>query len=261
MATNTDIRHWARANGIPLHSEKGPVRKTVREMYEAAVAGGDVADGEVVEHLALVQAPDSAGEDPGPVGPDSSTEQPPRYDQNETRAPQPPKRGLLGRLRRGRRRSGRPGRAGRASTEKLVSIAWSGLAKAAGAAHQVPLQRTLAMQAPVAGALLDRELHGTRIDKALQPLARMVNRGSRVGALLGMPVLVQAATMRPELFPLLRPMLVECIFQFAEIAGPEMERQQQRQKKRAEQLDIDPDAILDMLFGPLQPPADDDVAA
>ncbi len=47
-----------------------------------------------------------------------------------------------------------------------------------------PLQRTLRMQAPVAGDLLDDVVRDTIVDPLLQPLARLASQGKAVQALV-----------------------------------------------------------------------------
>lgn len=228
MASSQDIRAWAEDQGIELNP-KGPIRKAVKDLYAEAnpVVGpqetppGDVIDGEIVTELAP-----------------TSSEAPPRGAAGKrklfTRKPKEPTS-----TRRG----------ARASTESLFSGVWTLAANLLGSTGNAPVARVLQFQAPVAGALLDRELRGTKADTMVQPVARLLNKGSNVGALVALPLMVQIVSTKPELYPMLKPHMVEAMYKWYEIAGPEMEKQQKRMEQRKTQLGgVDPEEVLNMIF-------------
>jgi hypothetical protein len=77
----------------------------------------------------------------------------------------------------------------------------------------------------------------------------MVNKGSTIGALVALPFMVQLASVKPEFFPMLRPHMVEALYRWYEVAGPEMEKQAKRMETRKAQLGgVDPEELLNMIF-------------
>jgi hypothetical protein len=152
---------------------------------------------------------------------------------------------------------------GRASTERLVSGVWTQLARLADNVGAVPTARVLRLQAPVAGVVLDAELRGTPVDGVLQPFAKLVNKGSKVGSLLALPILVQLVTVNPHLYEQLEPYMEDCVYSYLEIAGPAMERKQKQMQKREEQTGINARDFLRTIFAPVPEgvPADESVAA
>src|SRR5271163_2005526 len=123
----------------------------------------------------------------------------------------------------------------RISTEDILGGLWRGMAKLA--APLPPLQRTLRIQAPVAGLLLEDAVKDTVADTVLQPLARLAGQGKVVSALLGPPVIVtalmvhvqQRAQMQPPREP--NPFFVSAgtealrssLMTWMEVAGPKFE--------------------------------------
>lgn len=101
-------------------------------------------------------------------------------------------RGLFGAIRkdRGAKTAKKPPRV---STESLLGSLWRGMAKLA--APLPPLQRTLRVQAPVAGLLLEDAVKGTLADTVLQPFARAAESGRVVQALIGPPLFVTAISL------------------------------------------------------------------
>src|SRR6202789_1973271 len=84
----------------------------------------------------------------------------------------------------------------RVSTEDVWGALWRG-----GAKPPTPLppwQRTLRMQAPVAGMIMDDVTKATVIDPLLQPIARLVDQGKAVQALAGPPVFVTAIMLHQQ---------------------------------------------------------------
>lgn len=256
MATSQDIRQWAQDNGYDL-SDRGRVPNNVKTDYYTA--NPDQRAENILTQQGGASEPETGTGD-GSGATDGSDD----LLGGEATPEQPP--GTRKRIRWGRatrtttagpkRRVSRGGP--RASTEKVFSGIWSLAGKLLGKQGFVPTARVLQFQAPIAGVLLDKEIRGTKADSLLQPVARMVNRGSSIGTLIALPLLVQVASSRPELYPELRPYMVDCLYRWYEIAGPEMEKQAKRMEQRREAIGVDAEQVLDMIFAPVpeQTPAE-----
>lgn len=228
MATPQDIREWAVANEIDVNP-RGPIPRDLKERFYSEQG--------IEEPLPEETAPVTDGV---PEELTTPGEKPPASK---------PKAFSFGRRKKDPVTSGR--RSARTSTEGLFSSIWAGAAHLLGATGMIPTARVLQLQAPVAGAILDRELRGTRIDRIAQPAARMFNKGSSVGTLVALPLMVHAVTMKPELYEVIKPHMVDALYRWYEIAGPEMKKQQERMEKRREQFgDLDPEQLLNMIFSP-----------
>lgn len=194
MATTTDIREWAKGQGITVRS-KGPLPDDVRARYDEAHADPD----------ALYQLPDgTAGVEGGradvaATAPDVATAAPPPPadpKQTERTPARPPKPaaarpgGLLARIRGGGKAPARTRAAGkkfpRVSLANLIEDAWGQFAWAA--APIPPMQRLLQAQAPFAGLALEDALAGTVVDKVLQPVARAEDKAKAVGGIMFPPM-------------------------------------------------------------------------
>jgi hypothetical protein len=191
MSDPTAVREWARQNGHPV-SGRGRIAADVVAEYEAAHPATEQDDGQV--DLTIVMPSDAQPENdrpqevPPPAGP---------------RRPETPPRGRKRKLfDRAPGKDGRPQR--RVSLESLGSWAW-GLAGMAlqQAPKSVPIGRMLALQAPVAGVIVDDLAKGTVVDRVLQPLARSSEKAEKAFALLGPPLLVGMISNKPELYPAL----------------------------------------------------------
>lgn len=229
--STTNIRDWARENGVEVNA-RGPVNKAVVELYEN-------------EH--------------GPAMPEvvydaDTVPDEPAFTAGET-IPQVKRGGLKGKLttlgkpRTPAQRSGR-----RQSLEKVGGLVWSGLAQVMGQAGLVPAARMAAMQAPIAGLILEDSLKGTVVDKVAQPVARLVGKGGDLGALFGPIVLVTAIQKNPKMYPQLRPFLEEALWSYVEVAGPAFKKLEERKAKRAAMLDegFDMEALIQSLFAPVE---------
>jgi hypothetical protein len=127
----------------------------------------------------------------------------------------------------------------------------------------LPVARILDLQAPVAGIIVDDMARGTIADKILQPLARMGEKGEKLFALAGPPMLVGMMTAQPQLFPVLKPMLKMSMMSWMQISKPAMEKVQKRMETFAEDFgDIDLDAMIDGLWldGPVGAPSEQEEA-
>lgn len=228
MATPQDIREWASANDVDVNP-RGPIPRPIQDQYYEA-SGTDRPE-------PPAESPPAVADDVEPGERTTVGEKPPAAKPAMFRGLRKPNVST-------QKRSGP-----RAPTEGLFSGIWTVAANLLGATGMTPTARVLQLQAPVAGAVLDRELRGTAVDRAAQPIARMMNKGTAVGSLVALPLMVQVVTMKPELFPVVKPMMIEALYRWYEIAGPEVEKKQKRMAKRKEQLgDIDPEAMLEMIF-------------
>ncbi|SRR6266478_6723976 len=203
MATTTDIREWAKGQGIEVGG-KGPVTADIRAQYDQAHAAGNGAEAGGAGY------PGDA--DAEVVSAASAPPAPPPDSRQAERAPARPRvaastrgRGWLDRLRgtsAGKSRA--PAKAGkrlpRVSIASLIEDAWGQMAFAASPLP--PMQRLLQAQAPFAGIALEDALAGTVVDRALQPVARAEDKAKEVGGLVMPPValmLVLATAPQPQI--------------------------------------------------------------
>lgn len=220
-----DIREWAKDNGIEV-SAKGPIKASIEDKYWAAQGSSESFPGE----------PSDSGEVEG----------------SERRPDALPddKRGFAwGRTRRERAKP----TARRRSIEGIVSTAWEfGAMLVASKQQLTPVARVLDMQSAVAGVVVNDIAKGTVIDKFLQPFARAGEGGSKAMAIVGPPMITTAILAKPELYPVLRPVLKMALASWIEVAEPAMEKMKKRQEKFAEKFgQADLDAMIDSIFAPL----------
>lgn len=254
MTTDAEIRAWARESGVDVPA-RGKVPDVVRDQYAAANPEADnpglSADGPAPEHgyAETEQAPTRPVGHPDEVPP---TPPPSRFG------------GVLGRPKSAAVRVRKEHR--RVSLETLASGAWTFLGQMAQSRGLIPTGRALEMQAPVAGMILEDTLRGTVIDRIAQPLARGGESAKELWALLAPPALVTLVTVKPEMQPVVVPMLRNAMREWAIIAGPRIKAREKRERRAMEQLGVDEpglDALVDgwiaALFMPLG--AEDDEAA
>jgi hypothetical protein len=227
MSDHQDIRAWARAEGIDVNA-KGPVNQKVRDKW-AARAGDPVPEPTPAAAAAEATPAASAGLSPEPK---PSWWKRPRAPRGKTAAPQLP----------------------RVSLENLVTTAW-GIAGKFMEARLLPVARVLEMQAPIAGIVVDDLARNTAVDVLLQPLARAGEKGERVFALVGPPLLVGAICQNPQLYPVVRPMLKTSMLLWMEVSEPAARKAQKRARQLEDKLGgVDIDAMIDALFAPPVPP-------
>jgi len=150
----------------------------------------------------------------------------------------------------------------RVSVAGVVEWGWGILARAAQPVS-VPLSRCLAMQAPVAGLVLEDVVRGTVVDRVLQPLARGQEQLQSVGALVLLPAAVaglHAAEGLPEAAREVRrafliPVAREGAAMWVRVAGPKI---RERLEQEAEKGPVyqQADELLVMLDMPFLTPAD-----
>lgn len=240
MPTDAEVRSWARGEGIEV-PPRGKLNPSFHEQWREAHPDEPDVDEQLDEQLVDEQLDDDAGER-APVlrvvDEQPTAERPPK-------SPRPPKFSLFKRAAAASR-SRAPKR--RVSLETVCAGGWSILSAAAAQAGRGPTARVLAMQAPVAGVILEESLKGTIADRVLQPLARASATGSKVGALLGPPVLVSLLTQKPELAPQVLPVLRLALRQWVMVAGPAMKAQEKRQARAMEALGLEETDSLDAMI-------------
>lgn len=135
----------------------------------------------------------------------------------------------------------------RVPIDKLIGHAWQMLAQMAQPIN-VPVARILDMQAPVAGLVLEGVVKDTIIDRLLQPIARVEAGGEIIFALMGPPILVGVLTQKPQLAPLLVPILRESLRTWIDVAGPQLEEVAKREQKFQDQYGQRIDDMIAMIF-------------
>lgn len=138
----------------------------------------------------------------------------------------------------------------RVSVERVVSGGWRLLAQIARPIN-LPVARVLDVQAPVAGLLLEDVVRNTLVDRVLQPIARAAQGGEIAFALMGPPLLVAAIQGKPEMAPVLVPMLKESLRTWIDVAGPKLEELAAKDQKFQEQYGARIDEMIELFFAPV----------
>lgn len=264
MATAAEIRDWARTAGYAVPA-RGALTGQVRDAYDAAHPGTNGATAPVPDY------PDDDFDTnfPDPIA-DIGID---LGDTGETapRRPRPKgKSGGFSLFNRGKKKPGAKKKTPRVSTEDLLGAVWRGGAKLL--TPLPPLQRTLRMQAPVAGMLLDDVVRDTVIDPLLQPLARLAAQGKTVQALVGPPAFVSAImahqVQRASMDPPQKPHpffmavagegLRSSLMAWMDVAGPKFEIALEREREFEEKYGANVDAMIAFIFSPPVNPADTD---
>lgn len=246
MATSTEVREWARHNGHDV-PDRGKLPARLADAWNAAHPGDpyqpeprgpvngvapDYPDDDFESAFAVLPADPGPPQDTGEVAP----KRPPKASSSRRSSSTG-----LGRLFGSGPRDSKAKRKPRVSTEGLLGALWRGLAGMA--APLPPLQRTLKVQAPVAGAILDDAVKGTIIDPLLQPLARLADVGKAGSALIGPPVFVTAITLyglrcaeagtepNPLVWQGLDEGLTASLSAWFEVSGPKFEEALKREKE------------------------------
>lgn len=146
----------------------------------------------------------------------------------------------------------------RASTEDLLGGLWRAAAKLA--APLPPLHRTLRIQAPIAGILLEDAVKDTVVDPMLQPLVRLAGVGKTMAALVGPPAFVTAIMIHgqqsaangtppnPVLMTVATEGLRSSLMAWCEVAGPKFEVALKREKEFEEKYGKSVDDMIAFLF-------------
>jgi len=261
----TDIREWANANGYTI-GPRGRIPATIQQAYDAAhqsgngtgtVPGPDYPDDDFDSAFPAPESGYTAPDEPGGTG--ETRPRRPRGGKKGSRPSWLP--GTGGKKKPGRRQP-------RVSTEDLLGALWRGGAKLLSPVP--PLQRTLRMQAPVAGMLLDDVVKDTIIDPVLQPLARLAAQGKTVQALIGPPAFVSAimahqvqrAGMDPPQgpHPLFMAVATEglrsSLMAWMDVAGPKFDLALQREQEFEEKYGQKVDDMIAFVFSAPADPGD-----
>jgi hypothetical protein len=236
--------------GTASHKAKTTARRRGRP---PKVAASPIADTEPVEPTPLF---DPANEmEPPPVA--------------------PKRQGFLGRWLKtstpkapGEIRPSRPktrGRTGRTSLSPAGTVAWMGGAGVAMKAGEIPLGRTLQIQAGVAGDVIDRAIAGTRFDRIVQPLLGETDRLAEVGMLAALPTLVLYVSHNPD-NAMAASALEMVVRQNLHVLAEGVRRSKLEDRKLADTVetltgvgmdlgDNPVHAILSMIFAPVEAPA------
>lgn len=154
----------------------------------------------------------------------------------------------------------------RVPIDGLASMVWAGIGRLLATDELLPVARCMALQAPAAGAVLDDALRGSVVDRMAQPFARASKRGEAVFGAAGPPILVAVVCKRPELYPVVKPMLVEALKSWIVISGPKIRKAREKEQRllaelAADGLDVKSiEDMIDQLFAPEAPAEDEDAA-
>jgi hypothetical protein len=266
-ASASDVRAWARANGIEVN-DKGAISGAVSEAYRAAHNGD------------TMHAPGVPDYPPGMDDSDfdlAEAELPDDVDDTAEVAPRrvaSPKRGTSGttlpklsdRFRRGKSAARPKGRAKpkrpRTSTAEMIGSAWRIAAKVAQPLP--PMYRTLRLQSVIAGPLLDDAVKGTMVDPILQPLARMSQAGQTVSALVAPNLAIGAMAYHlhqtsgepnPVVMQACQEMLRYGLMAMMRVGGEAFAVQLAKDKADEEQFGTSVDELMAMILADMADPA------
>lgn len=274
MPSDADIRAVLREHGIEV-TQRGRLSDEAKAQYERITGrAADTDDGDLADD-------DDAG---------TPITDPPEGDYigGSSSAPHQEKRpnvgagrraggGLGGRWRnrnagsgkKGKTQRGKPRPKPRVSTDRVISRLWDTGARLL-APVSTPVARTLELQAGMAGIVIDDALRGTIVDKGLQPWARAEERGKKVWALAGPPLLVYMIERaqgleepyRQQRLAFLQNALKEALTSWVELAGDETSEAAERLKVR-EETKAEVQKLLDSIFamGDVVPEAKDGAAS
>lgn len=222
MARTDDIRAWGAENGFDVTGDRLP--SGLRAAYDSRSKGDDeptvVLEEKIEERAPSIARPSTADR----------------------------VRGLARKARENAPRT--KARKPRVSTSKVISKAWTMLSAATATWNQ-PMSRVFAMQAPVAGMVLEDIVRNTVVDTLLQPLARVSDGGEVALALLGPPLLVGALTMRPDQADKIVPMLRGALRSWIDVAGDKMSVIQQQEEEFEEKYGQKIDEMIGFILAPM----------
>jgi len=261
MATATEVREWAISEGKA--KGRGKLGQSVIGDWNTDHPDDPYEPGPPREGFTgnTPDYPDDNFDDNFPDPPEGGDglgdtgETPPRRPRSSKSAP----RGVRGLFPRGKKTPAKKKKP-RVSTEDILGSLWRAGAKLA--APLPPLQRTLRVQAPVAGLLLEDAVRGTAVDIVLQPFARLAGQGKAISAIVGPPVLVTALTMHTQMREAqdLQPnpffmgagieALRSSLMIWMDVAGPKFAEAMQREKDFEEKYGQDVDTMIMWLLSP-----------
>jgi hypothetical protein len=270
MPTSAEIRAWANANGHAL-PVRGNIPMTVRKEFDAANPGTpaspDYPDDDFEAAFAAPEGGDGESFDESAMGQEETRPRRPKAAASRAKGAAGPAGRFSWGRGKGKPKSGAAKKKPRISVEDLLGSLWRGAAKLA--APLPPLQRTLRVQAPVAGLLLEDAVRDTALDMFLQPLARLGNQGKVVSALAGPPVIVTAMTLHmmrceaagtdpnPVFLAVGTEALRSSLMTWMDVAGPKFEQAVKREAEFEDKYGKSVDDFIAMLFAPPVNPANE----
>lgn len=237
MPSDADIRSVLREHGVtvPPRGKLGPKHRETYDRIQAGVVpeadddwDGPDDEGDII--TATIPGPAAA-----PPADQDDDERGRPIDEARPRV-RPGKGGTARRLAdRVRAKSSSSGKGksrprARIPVDRLISRGW-GMGARLVAPVSGATARTLMLQAPVAGLVLEDTVRGTAADTVLQYAARAEDAGERVFALVGPPLIVMAIERAQGLeeparqmrLAILIPLLEEALTMWCQIAGDKME--------------------------------------
>jgi hypothetical protein len=265
MATATEVRNWAVAEGKAKN--RGKLGANVIHEWDLDHPNDPYEPGEPRDGF-TGNIPDYPPDDPD-FDAHFPDPEPGLGDTGETKPTRPRSRSKASGFRNpfSRPKAGAKKKKPRVTTADLLGSLWRGGAKLA--TPLPPLQRTLRVQAPVAGALLEDAVKGTAIDVILQPFARLAQQGQTISAIVGPPVLVTALTMHLQMReaageqpnPFLMSAGIEALraslMTWMDIAGPKFVEAMAREREFEEKYGQDVDTMIMWLLSPPVDPRDE----
>lgn len=137
----------------------------------------------------------------------------------------------------------------RQSVERLIGAVW-GMGARMMLPVSWPVANVLKAQAPVAGMVLEDVVKNTVVDTVLQPLARIGKGGEIALALIGPPILVGLISSKPEIAPVMLPLLKESLRAWLDVAGPKLLEHAEKERKFQEEYGSSIDELISMFFTP-----------
>lgn len=265
MATASAVRTWAEQQGRAR--PRGTLKRTLIEEWDAAHPDDPYQPGPPRDAGFLTAEEMDAFFDDGPgevldgiAGEVVDTgETRPSRPKTRSKAAPASGRGVRG-LFSGKPKTAKGKKPPRVSVEGLLGSAWRGMAKLA--APLPPLHRTLRVQAPVAGLLLEDAVKDTFADTVLQPFARAAEAGKTASALLGPPLIVTALSMHiansaaagqqpnPVFLSVGQEALRSSLMTWMDVAGPKFAQALAREQEFEEKYGAHVDDFMAWLFAP-----------
>lgn len=257
--TEQQVRAWAAQEGLTVPA-RGKVGAATRQLAEdaAADAADAAADGWTSGSMpgpgdGGAAATTAADEPPGPAASNGNGAAPASATA-EARPRRPARPSAAAAVRgwgrpKGKAKShkAKPPARPRVPVDTIISGAWEVGARFLAPVN-IPVSRVMAVQAPVAGIVLEPIVKGTIVDRWLQPVARTSQGAEALAALAGPPLVVAALQARPELAPVLVPMLRELLGRWIKVAGPAVQIAADRAAEFEAEYGATVDGIMEMCF-------------
>jgi hypothetical protein len=141
-------------------------------------------------------------------------------------------------------------RAPRVGVDKLIGTVWAMFAQVAQPIN-LPVARVLTIQAPVAGLVLEGVVKDTIVDRLLQPLARAQQGGEVAFAIIGPPLFVGLLSNKPEMAPVLVPLLKQSLRSWIDVAGPQLEKVKKQEEKFENEYGAAIDEMIEFFLAPV----------